>query len=243
MSFYHDIKQQLNLEEDLIDPVQNRDCFRRAVEGSEEAVREFIMVNMRLVTTIIFRFMNRHPASEYLVDDMFSEGLLVLTRAVRTLAKYLPDDREKFQEGLASFTSPVNTTDLNVIMYIYVSIYRAVQQLYEADSSDPISPRFRAKHTPKGQDTPTRKVNLDDYTFEGIPCDPFQIIYLLEDIRDTCQTDEEHFIIERRHEGYIDREIAKELNRDRSYVTRVKNRIFQRFCEERDISPRRHTSD
>ena len=232
MSFYHDIKQRLDGEEDQIDPVQNCECFKRAMTGSEEAIQEFIMNNMRLVTAAVNRFMVRHSKSSYLMDDMFSEGLLVLVRAVRTLVRYLPKDEEKLQHGLASFTSQVNATDFNVIMYIYISIYRAIQRLYELDSSDPISERIRTGHTPKGLDRPTRKVNFSDSDCEGIPCDPFQEVYLLEAIADACQTDDEHFIINRRREGYIDREIAEELNCDRSYVTHTKNRVYRRFCEE-----------
>ncbi len=232
MSFYHDIKQQLETEEDQIDPVQNCECFKRAVDGSEEAIQEFIMNNMRLATIAVDHFRNRYPISAYLIDDMFSEGLLVLTRAVRTLVKYLPEDAEKFRQGLVSLMGPVKIPNFNIPMYIYVSIYRAVQQLYEQDSSDPISDRFRIKHTAKGQKFPTRKVSLDGFIFENTSCDPFQEIYLLEDIMDACQTDDEHFIIGKRHEGYIDREIAEELNCDRSYVTRVKNRVYKRFCEE-----------
>ncbi len=232
LNFYGNIRSLLNRQEGQIDPVQNRECFKRAIEGSEEAVQEFISSNTRLVATVVNRFMQRYRSSTYLADDMFSEGLFVLTRAVRTLVKYLPRDEERFQHGLDSFTSPVNTINFNVIMYIYVSVYRAVQQLYERDSSDPISEKFRTSHTPRGQDTPTRKVNLDTFDFEVISCDPFQEIYLLKDIMDVCQSADERFIVDRRHKGYIDREIAEELNCDRSYVTHVKNRVYKRFCKE-----------
>jgi len=232
LNFYQDIKRRMDGVKDRADPVQNRECFKRAIEGSEEAVQEFITTNMRLVATVVNRFMQRYRSSIYLADDMFSEGLFVLIRAVRTLMKYLPEDAEKLQHGLASFGRETDETDFNVIMYIYVCIYRAVQQLYETDSSDPISERFRTRHTPKGRDLPTRKVNLNTFDFEMISCDPFQEIYLFEDIMDTCQTDDERFIVSRRLEGYIDREIAKELNCDRSYVTHVKNRLYKRFCGE-----------
>lgn len=243
MSFYNSIKQRFDKEEDQIDPVQNRECFKRAIEGSEEDVQEFITNNMRLVSVMIIRFRQRYFTCEYLEDDMFAEGLLALTRAVRTLVKYLSEDKEKFQHGLASFTSEVNMTKFNVIMYIYVSIYRAVQRLYELDSSDPISERIRNQHTPKGAEHPTRKVNFGDDFFESIPCDTFQETYLLETILDACQTDDEYFIIGKRYEGFLDREIARELNCDRSYVTHVKNRVYKRFCNEHFIGLRSHPDD
>jgi len=237
MSFYHEIKQQLEAEdpEGEINREQNRDYFQRAVKGSEEDVHRFITNNMRLVTTAVERFMKRHRASTYLVDDMFSEGLLTLTRAVRTLVKQLSVDEEKFQQGLASFVSDPGETDLNVIMYIYISAYRAIQLLYEFDSSDAISARVRDQHTPEGHDEPTGKVDLQGFDFDYLPCDPFSEIFYLEDIMDSCTTDDERFIVEQRLHGYLDREIANEMGCKRANVTQIKTRVYRRFCREAGI--------
>jgi hypothetical protein len=86
-------------------------------------------------------------------------------------------------------------------------------------------------------------VNFDHCVFEALGGDPWIDVYLHEDLMDICQTDDERFIIGKRHEGYIDREIAEKLNCDRSYVTHVKNHVCKRFCEDHNIKPRKHTND
>ncbi len=229
MSFYTDISQQTGSGEHL-SPEQNRDCFKRAVEGSEEDLQEFIVANMRLVTNAIEHFIARHPTSVYLDEDMFSEGLLALTRSTKTLVKQLQGDDEAFRIGLTSFTDRANPEENpNVIMYIYVSIYRAIQMLYEIDSSDAISNRVRKLHTPSGKTLPTKRVEVPSTCFEELECDPFGEVFLLEAVFDVCKTDHERLVLEKRLAGYMDWQIAEELDCHRASITRVRNRLYKRF--------------
>lgn len=212
------------------DPAENRDCFERAVKGSEEDVQKFIINNMRLVTAVIRRFMGHHKRAIYLEEDMFSEGLLALTISVRTLINTLGEDDEKFQAALASFETEVE--GYNVIMYIYISIYRSIQRLYEKDSSDCISARMIERHTPAGKDKPVRKVDVGEKFFEGLIDDPFNEIFFMELLIDACESDEECFVLRKLLEGFYEREIAEELHCDRSKISRMKKKIYRQFCKK-----------
>jgi len=231
MNCYTNISRKLGVEE-WVSAEENRNCFKIAVEGTEEDLQKFIVTNMRLVTNAIDHLTMRHPAASYLADDMFSEGLLALTRATKTLVKQLRADEDAFQIGLNSFLKETRQEENpNVIMYIYISIYRAIQRLYETDSSDCISKRMRKQFTPLGQTTPTKQIDVHEACFEQLECDPFGEIFLLEDVFDVCETDQERLVLEKRREGYRDREIAEELNCHRATVTRIKNRLHRRFRE------------
>jgi DNA-binding NarL/FixJ family response regulator len=229
MNFYTDISQKPGAG-DCVSPKQNRDCFEKAVKGSEDALQEFIVTNMRLVSSAIEHFIARHSASAYLTDDMFSEGLLALTRSTKTLVKQLSADEEALKIGLNSFLQKTRQKENpNVIMYIYISIYRAIQEIYEIDSSDCISKRMRKHYTPSGQTTPTKQVDIPEICFDQLMCDPFAEIFLLESVFDVCKTDQERLIVEKRLAGYMDREIAEELDFHRASVATIRNRLYKRF--------------
>lgn len=232
MSYFDAITKSLGNDnpERCPDPAANRDCFERAVNGSEKDVQKFIINNMRLITAVIHRFIRHHKRAIYLEEDMFSEGLLALTRSIRTLITTLGQDDEKFQAALLSFEAEV--TDFNVIMYIYLSIYRAIQGLYEKDSSDYISARVIERRTPAGADKPVRKVDLGEGFFEGLMDDPFNEIFFMELLSDACASEEECFIIRKLHEGFYEREIAEELDCDRSKISRLKKKVYHQFCKK-----------
>lgn len=240
MNFYTGISQSLGLG-NWASPEKNRECFRAAVEGDDEDLNNFIVTNMRLVTNAIEHFMSRHPSS-YLVDDMFSEGLLALTRSTQTLARQLSEDEELLQIGLNSFMEETRQEENpNVIMYIYISIYRAIQRLYEADSTDCISDRMRRQFTPSGETTPTKQVDVPGVCFEHLSWDPFEEIFLLENVLDVCKTDDERFFIEKRLAGYRDHEIATALGCHRASIPKMRNRLYYRFCAANGWATRRST--
>lgn len=214
-------------------PAENRDCFELAVKGSEEDVQKFIINNMRLVSAVVQRFLRYHKRAIYLEDDMFSEGLLTLTKSIRTLIKTLNKDDEKLQAALLSFDIEVEGS--NVIMYIYISVYRAVQELYEKDASDYISARMIERRTPIGQDKPVRKVDVGEGFFEGLIDDPFNEIFFMEALRDACETEEECFVIQKLLEGFYQSEIAEELGCNRTKISRLKTKIYRQFCEKNNF--------
>jgi hypothetical protein len=230
MSYFDAIAKSLGSDNPTSrpDPVENRDCFERAVKGSEEDIQKFIINNMRLVSSVVQRFIGHRKRAIYLEEDMFSEGLLVLTKSIRTLIKTLNKDDEKLQAALLSFVTEVE--GFNVIMYIYISVYRAVQELYEKDSSDYISERMIERHTPSGQNKPVKKVDVGEGFFEGLIDDPFNEIFFMELLKDVCESEEECFVLDKLLEGFYEREIAEELGCDRPKISRMKTKIYRQFC-------------
>ncbi len=246
MSFYDNLRQLMGESSQLagLDCDANRDCFEKAVNGSEVATHEFITNNARLVSTAVSRFMARRPSSTYLVDDMFAEGLLTLTNAVRTLTRRLRDEEATFLSALTSFGDIDDEYEcFHVIMYLYISIYRAIQRVYELDSSDAMSERTRQRHTAPGRCTPTRKVNVAEATFDALSQDPFREVFFYEGIIGTCKGAEEELIIQKRLEGFMDKEIAKMLACHRTYVTHTKNRLYRAFCDEHHFTWTRRSNN
>jgi len=170
----------------------------------------------------------------YLEEDLFAEGLYALTKAVRTLVKEFGQNALKLQRVLDSFED--GDGDLHVIIYIYISVYKHVQHLYETDSSNTIADRTRDRHTPEGQFQPTRKINVSETFFEQLIEEPFNEIFFMEDLIDACISDVERSIIKKKHEGFKDTEIAEELNLSTFKVCRIKKKVYQNFCAKNHLS-------
>ncbi len=69
-------------KEDLLTGEQERDLAKRIEAGDEEARRQFIKANLRLVVSIAKRYVNRSPNLSIL--DLIQEGNIGLSRAVDT---------------------------------------------------------------------------------------------------------------------------------------------------------------
>lgn len=228
MSLYTDIRRMLDSSDSVKAPThqENRDCFKRILGGCDESINEFIAINTRLAASAVAKFIQRHPASAYLIDDMFAGGLLCLTMATRSIVKRARQDPDKFWKTLGRNDG---SGKFHVVMYIYISIYKKVQKIYEYDSIDSISDRCRQRFTPPHRDRPIKKVTVSDNTYEEIQYNPFQIMFFFESILDSCCNDEERDIIIKRL-TMNDYEIAHELGYSHQKVSRIRYRIYQRFC-------------
>jgi len=203
-------------------------------EESVETTNLLITENMRLIGAAISKFMALHPDAEYLIDDLFSEGLLALTKAVQTLVRNYKDNPEKVQDCLDTCESV--ETGYNFLGYIYVAIYRAIQYFYEIDSSNPISARMRERHTPPGMDTPTRKIDLSSEFFLLQTEDTFSEVYIMEDITGACNNQVELDIVKLKLSGKNLEDIGELLGIGESAAWRCRKELYQRYCKQQGIS-------
>ena len=192
----------------------------------EDLISGFITSNLRLITSALIAFLNRHPQARYLKDDLFSAGLLQITYATHFLKRKLKEDRDSFWDRSGVINGDGN---LGLIVYLYISICREIQRTYELDAVKPIGERLYKKFTPIGKDKPLKKIDVEDWVFEAMSYDPFKEIFFYDDIMELCQTEEERIIIALAiTKSY--RKIADEIGRSLKYVLSVKNRIYRRFC-------------
>jgi hypothetical protein len=203
--------------------------------GGDKAADLLITENMRLIGSAITRFTMLHPDAEYLVDDLFSEGLLALTTAIRTLVKFYKDNPEKLKDFL-DHAGGTEGGKYNFIGYIYVTIYRMIQRCYEIDSSNPISKRMRERHTPKGCDKPTRQVDMPPDFFTYLTTDAFDEVYALENIEGACTEVIDFEIVHLRLVGKTLDEIAEILDIGQASVWRHRKALYQRYCKQQGIS-------
>ncbi len=228
MSLYTDIRRMLGNSDSTKAPThqENRDCFKKVIGGCDESINEFIAANIRLPASAVAKFIQRHPTSAYLIDDMFAGGLLRLTMATRSIVKRAKQDPDKFWRTLGRDDE---NGKFHAVMYIYISIYRKVQRIYEIDSLTPISDWYQQRFTPSDKDKPSKKVIVSDRTYEEIQHDPFQTVFFFELILESCRSDEEQDIVTKRL-TMNDYEIASELGYSHQKVSRIRDRIYQRFC-------------
>ena len=237
MSFYDDIKGQMDaMGISPLTPEENARLFEEAKSGSNSATEMLITGNMKLVSAALGRFLASYPFAEYLVDDLFAEGLMVLSRGVQRLAKEESDVifAELDEASLGSLEDE-DETNYNPIGYLYISIYRAIQTLYERDSSVAIKDRTRDRNTPAGHNCPTKKLDRSMKFFEGLAQDPFAEIYCLEALQGSCQSPTDREIINLRVKGYNDYEIAEQLGIPRLKLWRARRRLYARYCNDNGL--------
>lgn len=236
MSTFYDAIRHL-LPEDGTDDIptekENIAALSLIASGCNEAIDTFIISNMRLVSGIVTKFIARHPKSQYLADDMFSEGLWTLTKSVKIIATRLQNDPSGLPRLIESWGETSN--GLNVLGYLYISVYRNVQECYELESSTPISKKIRNRHTPPGRDRPTLKVDIPDEYFELESCDPFNVVHLMEDILGVCETPDDEYILLSALTMMDREEVAEQLGISVVTLWRRKKALYQRFCEEENM--------
>jgi len=232
-TFYDDIRRSMTDEGQPPTIEENISCFQRIVEGSDAAIDEFILSNMRLVSGVVSRFIKIYPKSRYLADDMFCEGLLAFTRSIKILAQTLRKNPEKVDNLGEMWREEDN--GFNVVIYLFIAIYRDVQRCYELDSSETISERMQERHTPPGRKYPTRKIDISDEYFERTSCDTFSVTYLMEDILGICHTEEDEFILKSGLTLMDNREVAQHLGISVTTLRRRKKCLYGRFCTQQEI--------
>jgi hypothetical protein len=237
MKNYEAIEHLLSVDNPTTAPTlrDNFDCLRRAVRGDDMAIDEFIINNMRLVSAVVIKFISIHPSAVYLEDDLFSEGLLTLTRGVRDRVMVM---REAFDElgELDAIDELVENDDYNTIGWLYVAISRQVQECYERDSSEPISKRYRERHTPPGSSSPTLKIDFANRWIDCDLCDPFQEIFLLEDILGACKDEVDTGMVYCRLDGLTQKDVAEKLGVSVKTVRSREKNLYRRYHKQKGVS-------
>jgi len=233
--FYKEINRMLGDRSPSAAPSigENMVCLRRAVDGDDAAIDEFIINNMRLVGGVVTKFIAVCPSSQYLADDMFAEGLLFLTEGVRRLVQ---DAREDQDVRAEYFETQSDGTRLNVLGYLYIVVYRNVQRYYEVESTDTISDTLRSRHTPPGSDSPTRKVDIPQSVVESQTYNAFAEIYYLEQIYGACQTELEIRMVAAKLRGLTKQEVAAELGVSLVTARIIERKLYRRFCTQQGLT-------
>lgn len=227
MSVYDDINRLLDRFGSFRTPTpqENREQFGRIlVCGDTAEFDNFICVNLRLVAEAIKKFLKRQPAT-YMVDDLFSTGLHMIILALKTVLEQAREDPETFESGLGRED---DSGHFHVMMYLYISVYQGIQKCYEQEAVRAISGRTTERFTPEGGSKPIQKVDCPSHVFERIECDPFEMVYLWEDILDHCRTTQERDVITMRL-TLRDCEIAKIFGCTSKAIRRIRTRVFRRY--------------
>ena len=209
--------------------------FEKAVRGDDEDVDHYIVCNTRLISAAVTNIVTVRRCAVYLLDDMFSAGLVALTRAVKVMVKKVREfDEEKLQATLNQWGD--NGPEMRVPPYLYVAIYREVRDLYERDSSEPLTVR-RRKAATNSEGTVTRKVGVGDYVYKLATDHTLETAEVLQSILSIARTPREYTILTLRM-SHNDEEIAEILGMSKSSVGRLRIKLHERFCKDNDYEYR-----
>jgi DNA-directed RNA polymerase specialized sigma subunit len=196
----------------------------------------YALANIRIASHAVTRFLKRHPWATYLIDDIFSTALCKLFEALQTLVDKANHDPEGFWTDLGCLDEEGRFL---ATMYLYISIYRSVQKCFEEDAVQAISPEMTKRLTLDWLTEPTtiRKHKLTDGVEAGVEYNHFDLVYILNDALEYCQTDFERDIIRMRFENLEDPEIAESLECSQQWVHRTRQKIGDRYKRSLCVFP------
>lgn len=199
-------------------PEEENDCLNKMKNGDEDAKKELILRNMRLVAHVAKKYQN----SEEDMDDLISIGTIGLIKAISTY-------KEDYGSRLATYAA--RCIDNELLMH-----FRAKKK----------TSREVSLYEPIGTDKEGNQINLLDIVESEEPDvveeleKERQMKKMLEILPDVL-SERERFIISERYGLYgkkamTQREIATSLNISRSYVSRIEKRALEKlrkkFAEE-----------
>lgn len=228
MNIYTNIGRLLNSYGPVRSPThaENREHFMRMLTCKDKTeLNAYAITNIRMVASVVTRFLKRHPWAGYLVDDIFSTALCKLFESLQTLVDNANCDPEAFWTDIGH---PDDQGRFPVSMYLYISMYRGVQRCFEEDAVQAISQEFIKKFTPIGADKPIRKHYMTKVIGEGLEYNHFDLVYLYDDILEHCKTDLERSIIEMRL-TMDDPEISEVLGQSRQKIQWTRTNVYERF--------------
>ena len=205
-------RKPLSLEEEAI-------YVERCLAGEEEAKHELIERNMRLVAHIVKKF---HPKHEQL-DDYISIGTIGLMKAV---ASYTPDKKT----SLATYAARCIENEILMHLRSQKKVQKDVS-LYEPIGTDKDGHSLQI----------TDLLQTDEDTAQQTLEQKEQMARLYRHLERLEKREIE--IIERRYglhqfEPMTQKQIAKQLNISRSYVSRIEKRalvkLYQLFKHEKN---------
>ena len=199
---------------------EEQDCIRRISEGDPKARNELIEHNLRLVVFIV----NKHYGESKEQEDLISIGTIGLIRAAETF------DAEK----AISFSTYASTCIRNQIKMYFRKIRHKSSEVY---MNEPID-------TDKnGNELTIADIFKDDVCVD----DEVELRINMEKLYKLVGTvldDRERLIISKRYglvcaDGTVSkplaqREVAKNLNISRSYVSRIEKKALEKLKKEFD---------
>lgn len=216
---------------ECLEPSEQQAAFEKAVKGTRADVDNYIICNTRLVSAAITNLLTARNSARYLIDDMFSAGLMALTHAVHVVIEKVREyDGEKLQATFDQWGK--DGPEISVAPYLYVSIYREIRDLYERDSSEPLTKRRRRALLNSGG-TLTRKINAPNFIFKAAEDYTLASVEALYGILSIARTPDEHALLELKL-THTEVEIAEILGMSQPGVSRLLTKLHQRFCKDND---------
>jgi DNA-directed RNA polymerase specialized sigma subunit len=193
------------------------DLYTRVMQGDKAARDQMIAENMPLVLFKVSSYLGCFPGMEYLRDDIVGEGNVALVVAV-----------DMIRDG--------RVTNSNIPGYISVSVQTAIgnfidRELYSSDRT------ARRNRSAGAESEPMHKVSDSDHVIGELEIDPRKEADLLELIIGCCQTDEERAIVDLRVKGYVDAEIARQLDIPLTTTYMLRRELYQRVLATGEVAP------
>lgn len=202
---------------DLDTKKRNIELLPLVAAGDEAAREEMIVLNMPLVTFKVDAYLSCFPHLEYLRDDLVSEGNVALVEAV---------NRCRECGGGA----------INPIGYLSVAIHKQIGHFVDNEvfAHGERTTRLRRQ---QGRDLDrVHKVSNSDYVLASLEFDTRKEGDLLEAILGCCETDEERAIVDLRIKGYVDEEIASQLEISKTTIFMLRRELYQRCIVAGEIT-------
>lgn len=228
MNIYDDISRLMNNYGTARAPTpeENLEHFKRVIICEDDTeLNAYAVANIRMVASAVTKFLKRHPRAVYLLDDLFSTALCTMFYSLHSLVNQVKENPEKFWSEYGKITEDGKFT---VAIYLYISIYKNIQECYENEAVKAISDRSRWNFTPINRQEPIRKRSLGTSDRFHFHYDHFDLVYLWDDILEHCETDFERSIV-RMRTGMGDREIAESLGCTQQWVSRTRDIIHARY--------------
>ena len=192
-------------------PEQENDCLQKMKNGDQEAKKELILRNMRLVAHVAKKYQN----SDEDMEDLISIGTIGLMKAIATY-------KENYGSRLATYAA--RCIDNELLMH-----FRAKKK----------TSREVSLYEPIGTDKEGNQISLLDIV-ESEELDVVEELEKKRQTRKMLElvpavlTERERFIVSQRYGLYdkkpmTQREIAAALGISRSYVSRIEKRALEKL--------------
>lgn len=169
--------------------------------GDDKARDDLILGYARLVLAKVGTWITLFPQVSHLSDDMVSEGLLAVTKAVDILIR----------EG--------DPSEGSLCSYIHTAIINNIGHFLEDEVTI---------HIPRTADDGPVAIPVDDFDLAA-PDAGYAMVDLMDTLHASCETPLEREVLDLRMKGYSDQEIADQLDISRASVQFYRAEITNRF--------------
>ena len=190
---------------------EEKDCLEKLKQGDIQAKDELILHNMRLVAHVAKKYQNEEDE----LEDLISIGTIGLIKAVSTF---------DYNYGNRFATYAIRCIENEMLMYFRKSKKRKLEvSLYEPIGTDK-----------EGKQIHLMEVLLVDEVDVTKQMEMNRDIDLIKKYLDDILNSREAIIIKKRYGLYgeremTQREIAKEMNISRSYVSRIEKKALEKL--------------